>query len=567
MMYRLASLLLLTTVLSAPVLAQSADDERKKQLTETIDLLIDQAIDEGLLKSTDGSGPAQNETTGSAKTAVAVKAKDPSCKATSSIDFSNYQDLRTYADIQLFREEARQAKEERVEPATKAFVGALIALGLHDEALAELDRLAVIDAEIFTSISNLMRGYDGAPIPLIRGLEGCYNKPLWQAIAELVADQESGVEHFTDLLHEYRGLPFQMRSRVTSLIVPALVDFDRSDIAQQALVSFTREEIEISESLTFSKAMIDFGRGDLDAVTTLKSYLDDRTYRSDALLVLSNKTDDDKHAIDSVPVSKLVSIIETTDAEKDVTIALEAALRQLKKKSDYRGIAELAKQPAIVESGRQEEVAAFLGDALMKALASDDISRQLDAFDALLNAAEPLKYYQGHAALYDKAINTANAAGFRSLAQKLAKTAGVKTALKEAELAFSQQSSADVYRIAEVHPSHQGINLIAARQAVIDRKPKALKRFEARMGRSPEAILDLVEQDAVSGAWIVSAAIWKLAGMSKTPETAARIESLMALRATHMAAQKKQGRVALTRANDVLAKTNTWLVSKIREGG
>lgn len=553
--------------------AERSQAERNKELTRSIDDLIAAAIEEGLLQSSDGepvSKPSAAKPTGKSEQPQSASrvAEVYSCKDVSKIDFSNYQDLRLYGDIQYFREQARQAEEDRIVPTTKAFVGALIALGLYDEALAELDRLPAQDAEVFVEITGLLRREDRAAEPLIKGLEGCYNRPLWKAIAELAAMQETGVHHFDDVLHEFRGLPFQMRTEVITLIVPALVDFGHADVANQALVSFSKEDIDTTESLTFAKTVIDFGQGDADAEYKLRSYLNNRHFRSDALYVLSQQQSKDKHAIEHVPVKDLISVVEQSEKTADVSIALNGALSQLLSKSDYRAIAKLAKsQPVYTDPDRRSKVVTMLGDALVTVIEDGSARQQLDAFDVLISDPELLAYYPGQAKLYQMAIKVADASGYRSLVQRLGKAAGLKSALQQTQLAFALKNASEVYRLAEAHPKNSEINLISAQQAILDKKPNALSRYAARAGRSDNAVLTLLEQDVASGAWMVSGDVWKAVGLIKSEDGKPRAERLIAIRAAHMEAKRSKGTVGLKRTRAVLDKSNTWLSSRMQEGG
>jgi hypothetical protein len=147
-----------------------------------------------------------------------------------------------------------------------------------------------------------------------------------------------------------------------------------------------------------------------------------------------------------------------------------------------------------------------LAVSLRRDLSSDDTLRNLAAIEAMVKDPGLLDGEPNRAELYETATLVAVRLGLGSLGQALAAKAQASesTAAQRAVLAHRQKDFAELFRLADLYPLNQQINLLAALTAVDMRDRAKLATFENRLSPEPETILTLIEQDASTSRWLVS---------------------------------------------------------------
>ena len=127
--------------------------------------------------------------------------------------------------------------------------------------------------------------------------------------------------------------------------------------------------------------------------------------------------------------------------------------------------------------------------------------------------------------------------------------------LRIATLAFRRQDYDEVYALADGHPRDSRINVLAAKSAIREQNQSMLNKIESRLSLEPESILALIEQDAVSGHWIVSDRIYDAADRLTGVDHEQRVARVASLKRAAQGDAMPTGPMSIARVTDLLKST------------
>lgn len=547
-MRRYLWLLLCGVLLAPPVLAAKPEaetagpDARKQELSTELNQFVRDAIDEGLLAP---SGSASAATAAPANdeqvSIVPQRAAAPSdawsfdgqmdCTAPYPLDFSEFEPIASYADILNFRTQlmANGASPKDDPRLAKAY----ISLDMGSEAMMNLQNSANPEEHALRRVALLIDGRTRPDLAYFQELARCYEQGgFWFGVALLADGQAAGAAHVDKAFGEFRHLPLQLRTSVTSLAVPALDRADGRFLAQKMLASFDDGQLRDSTQLQFANAIIELGQGSSQAEILIRTFLLQGRFQQEALFALIRH-----HRVIDAPVRALLLDsmllqIEQSQRDEDIRASMNFVLDELSAESRYLTIMDMAGRENMQSEAAQSTIREHLLKGLQRDLASDDPLQNLAAIEALTVESGLLDHHEERTALYEAATLKAVRLGFASLADELSRKTqpGETVAEQRATLAFRLKDYPAVFQIAEANPANAPIGLIAAMSAIDANDPAQVQIFTSRLKLDDQTILALIEQDAASRHWIVPASVYQAASNITDEALKGRVDRVLALK-------------------------------------
>lgn len=534
-MRRYVWILLCGAFLAPPVLAAkpaeraAEPDARTQELSSELNQFVEDAIRGGLLAPA-GSGVRRVQEPSAAPQPLTAPADiwtPPAveCGATYPLDFSDFRSLSQYQDVIAYR----QGSPVRDPALAKAY----IALALGSEAVMNLGRPDDASEVALHHLATLLEGRRRPDLGYFRALADCHAEAgFWLAIAELATGEAAGIARLDGHLNEFRGLPLQLRARVATLAIPALDKRGEPLLAHKMIASFAPEEIANSSQLRFSQAVIDLTNGNAAAEATIRSFLLQARFQEEAIGALVRNGRPIDAPMRAMLLDGMLMKLEQVERDDDVRASLRFVLDELASLSRYVTMMEMAGRDTMQGQAAQDEIRRHFTAALERDLAGDDALRQLAALEALSIEQGLLDAHPGRAGLYETATLQAVKLGLGSLASELSKKSGAPVSLDEgrARRAVRMKDYPAVYGLADANPESGRIGLIAALSAIEAKDTAQLRRLEGRLKMDGETILALIEQDAASRSWMVSASVYEAAANLTEESHKARAGRVLALR-------------------------------------
>ena len=550
-MKRLAWILIGGLLLAPPGLAlketpaKPEPDARRETLSNELGAFVRQAVNEGLLDPVGTEKPAVSKAVPpelSPVPAAAIPAGPIDCTAPYPLDFKSFGTLSRYSDIYAYREDSEFVEAGVAQAVAEAggtahpgltLAKAYIALDLASEAAMTVKSGLSQDAVALQNLSVLLEGRGLAPLAYFAELAGCYpDAGLWHAIALVSDGEKAGAALLEASLTEFRQLPLQLRDRAALIAIPALDGLGQQTLAKLLIASFSDEEIAHSAQLRFSQAIIKLGSGSPDAEQLIDKFLIQSRFQEAALSALVRHKRPVSNAVREILLDEMVTRIELAQQNADVREDLSFVLDELSAGSMYVPMMKLADLPSMQSDEAREQLTKHLVSSLQRDLASEESLRNLAAIEALIKDSGLLDRVPERAALYDTATGVAVRLGFGSLGDALADKAqgGEGVAEQRAVLAYRQKHFQEVFGLASRYPSNQKINLIAARAAIEVKDRAKLSVLEPRLRLEAETILTLIEEDAATGNWMVSDAVFEAAYELGDQSQKARVARVLKLK-------------------------------------
>jgi len=554
-MRRLPCILALSLCLVPQAFAREGEGNEAKRsappedLSTELESFVRDALDEGLLTPVAPKGapekpPAQEVSHGDAPPAPAAAVEPvpqraasvkpdpvkPACAAAGTLDFEHYAEFHQYQDIYAFRNGDGTDEGENGLALPKAY----ITLGMYSEALMELKQLHSPEAEVLQNLAVMLERRRVPDVEVFQAQASCVPEDgIWLAAAQLAAGDASGAVTLNDFVTDFRKLPLHLRVDLAGIIIPELVRAGQKTMARRMIADFTEEQMSASQDLQFIKALVEFEDGNRAAGEKVHGYLDHPQFQDQALAALLDQNAPLDPVREDVLLSELMRKFgQTGSGDASLGTSIEFALRELSERSRYDPIIELAATPALQNSAGQAEVKRQLVASLQRDLGSAESIRNLAAIGLLAGGPAILDDVPERAHLYNLAAGRAVDFGFSALAEKIAAEADLDAPVAErvAGLAFRRGSYGAVYSMADHHPHDEALNRLAALSAVRSDDRSKLAEFEARLPKDPETILALIEEDAASGHWIVSAGFYQAARHLTGEDHVRRVQRIEALR-------------------------------------
>jgi len=508
------------------------------ELSNELGAFVRQAVKEGLLSPSGSQTPAA-ETPEAPKPLVAepllptLGALD--CTQPYPLDFVQFSGLTAYTDVYAYREDSPDAGAAAGQAGHPGITlaKAYLSLDLASEAIMTVRSARDQEAVALQHLAVLLDGRAQPPVAYFASLAGCYPQAqLWHALALIAAHDKSGIQLLESSLSEFRQLPLQLRDRATMIAVPRLDGLGDRKTALLLMAAFSPEEIANSAQLRFADAILDLGAGDPAAEQLIGKFLVQSRFQETALSALIRHKRPVSSAVREILLDEMVTRIELAQTDANVRDDLAFVLDELSASSMYLPMMKLADLPSMQNETAQQELKRQLVAGLKRDLASNESLRNLAAIEALIQDPGLLDGLPERAGLYGTATEVAVRLGFGSLGDALSNKAdgGEAAAAQRAALAYRQKNSEEVNALAARYPSNQKIALIAALNAIDANDPAKLAVFESRLTLDAETVLTLIEQDAATRSWIVSARVYAVAAALTDEAQSQRVERVLRLK-------------------------------------
>tara|TARA_R110001606_G_scaffold20808_1_gene74080 strand:+ start:328 stop:2097 length:1770 start_codon:yes stop_codon:yes gene_type:complete len=569
----LVSLCLVPQAMAAgPDSAVAEKSTHKSNLSSDLDSFVRGAISEGLLTPSDDSQAKQVEPPGSDHGAPARKA-DPAiapasaaearynaCDRPYALDFSGVQAIGRYQEIYSVREKVGATTDELMLPdALSDMAKAYIGLGLYPEAIMILKRAPGPESAPYRNLAILMANRNRPDVRFFQEMASCQEESgIWLALAQLVSGQANGVQTLQDSLSGFRRLPLQLRIDYAALSIPELERIGEQSLAKKLIADFSEEQLVNSPQLRFVSALVSLDSGDSAAERTVVKFLDHPQFQEPALAAMLRRKRPMDPAYEEILLGDLMQKFgQDNNSDKHLAASLQFALQELSARSRYQPIMKLAGMPALQNPEAQAEVRRQLVSSLDRDLGDDDPLRNLAAISALAGESGLLDNEPSRERLFKTATERAIHFGFGAMASDLSAKIATDEAvsLQIATLAFRRQDYEEVYALADGHPRDSRINVLAAKSAIKEQNQALLNKIESRLSLQPDSILALIEQDAVSGHWIVSDRIYDAADQLTGVDHEQRVARVASLKRAAQGDAMPTGPMSMARVSDLLKST------------
>ncbi len=553
---------------SNPAAAAPEPASRSDTLSNELGAFVEKAVNEGLL---DPVGKAKPKSTDEgAPTQLVPASPNPvssgliDCTAPYPLDFNEFESLTRYSDIYNYREAAPADGE--VQGTGQGASGArlakvYVALDLASEAAMTVKSARDQDSVAVYNLAMLLEGQAGNSAAYFSELAACFPRArIWQSLALLSQQDARGADLLEAEMPAFRQLPLQLRDRAALIAIPELDALGQQTLAKTLLAAFSEEEIANSSQLRFSQAVLDLGSGNAEAEQKISRFLIQSRFQEPALSALIRHKRPVNDAVRHILYDDMVNRIEEAQQDADVRDDLKFVLEEMSASSMYVPMLKLADLPSMQTPSAREELTIHLVASLQRDLASEDVLRNLAAIEALIKDNGLLETAPERPALYETATAVAVRLGFGELGDKLSDKAQESEGVAEqrAVLAFRQKKTDEVFALASRFPRNQKINLIAAMAAIDTRDRAKLAAIEGRLELVPDTILALIEQDAATGHWLVSPAVFEAAGKLTDAGHQDRVKRVNRLK-TAGTEPAPTGRVAMTSISGKLSQSRASL--------
>ena len=321
------------------------------------------------------------------------------------------------------------------------------------------------------------------------------------------------------------------------------------------MTTFSDEEAKASSSLQFSLALLDD-----NSETEIGDFIVRPEFRSNALRTVVQRDTELSESQRDLLLEEFTRIIKRETDERRITVGLKFALREYSKRSDVVQMIELTKIPNLQSPAAMNTILQHVAKVIEKGLADDDQLVVLSSIQTLIDHAETLDFHPATSGLYPLAAEYAERAGYRSLAVRLSDR-GLRrreNILQSASLAFRSGAKEELFELARDNADIPEVALMASKVALKEGDRSNLRQFEVKLIDHPKLALELAQQDAVQGKWLVSEAIYIAAAISPDEELAGRAQNLLTLRRSVTAAAQRPA-LDLDQADEILSRSSKSL--------
>lgn len=569
----LLSFFLVSQAMAAGPDSATADKSTlKSDLSSDLDSFVRGAISEGLLTpvgdaQVEPAGPSSADHHATMPSADSLPANAPAaeedysaCDVPYALDFTSVRQIGRYQEIYSVRETVGTTTDEKLLPvALGEMARAYIALGLYPEAIMFLNRTPGPEFAPYRNLARLMQDRKKPDVRFFQEMASCQrDSGLWLALAQLVAGQAEGVQTLQESLSGFRKLPLKLRIDYAALSIPELERIDEKALARKLMADFDEEQVANSSELRFVSALVSLDSGDSAAERTIVEFLDHPQFQEHALAAMLRRQRPMDPAYEEILLGDLMQKFgQDKNRDKHLAASLQFALQELSARSRYQPLMKLAEMPALQNPEAQAEVRRQLVASLDRDLGGDDPLRNLAAISALAGGSGLLDNEPSRDRLFKTATERAIHFGFGAMASNLSAKAVTDDAvsLQIATLAFRRQDYREVYTLADDHPRDSRINVLAAKSAIKEQNLTLLSKIESRLPLQPDTILALIEQDAVSGNWVVSDRIYDAADQLTGGDHEQRVVRVASLKRAAQGDTTPAEPMSIARVSDFLKST------------
>lgn len=529
---------LLAFVLAPVLLMQLAGAEDASPEAEAAELpdawsqFVREAVDGGLLTPPDQAEPtlpvaveppvvAEEERAVVEAAPVSILPAPANCSSEHPFNFYAFGALVRYQDLYDL-------------PDTDVIVKAraFISLGMYSEAETSLRRVEGEPAMAQRALARLMANRTSVDVETFRSLATCHETArFWYGLALLLADHDNAASILDSRMYDYLSIPKRLRADVASLAIPALEARGERELARKFLEGFSEDERHDYSQLRFVEAVIRFGDGEADAEPVLREFLTHPRFQEEALEALDRSEGTIETGHKDIILQDMMRFANATGDDVDMSASLSFALNEYEAGSRYEAMVELSDVSAFQGEASRSEIRSSMIDTLERDLGGDDPMRRLAGLSALAQMPEILSE-ESDARLFTRAVLVSAEFGFGSLANLLAERASIEIEAdtRRAAIALRQGDYAAVYMLATRHTGDEEINLFATLAAMREADDFYFQVFADRLAPEPQSIVRLIEEDAMTGRWIIPEYLYVAADGISDTALRTRIDRVLTLR-------------------------------------
>lgn len=477
-----------------------------------------------------------------------VKIAPPKCDETYALDFSKYESLRRYADLDAYK-----SFEEDDLAARNKLLKAMISLGLYREARVKSKDLDNPASQSLHQLAILFENNGAYDSDYFSRLAGCYKAAkLWDAIQSVVDGGPGAANALSRHLTEYRYLPYHLKIDVAAMVIPALVDQDQHMLAEKLMASFSAEEILQSPRLEFVEAIIDMEAGKA-VQPAVEKYLMHSDFQLAAMSTLLKQGEITSPAQRDMIHGQILQSLRNAKTDREVAVRLRFAMKELGTASNYPVMMQIAELPRFQQPHIQEEILRHLSQSAKRDMQGDDDLRKMATIDLLIDGPSALINTRGGTALYEDAAAYAESIGRTNIAEFLrGRTQGMshnEPKPKTAQIVDLGESVAvPVVKRAEVSSS-----LGDAMAALKDNDMTRYRELESRLPTDADTLTQLLEAEARSGNWLVTPHTYRLADAVTEAPYNKRIARAQRIKAITQRAERANTAFSITEVDAVLS--------------
>jgi hypothetical protein len=482
------------------------------------------------------------------ETPPAQKIAPPKCDEIYALDFSKYESLRRYADLDAYK-----SFEEDDVAARNKLIKAMISLGLYREARVKSKELDNPASQSLHQLAILFENngvYEG---DYFSRLAGCYRgAKLWDAIRSVADGRPGSANALSRHLTEYRYLPYHLKIDVAAMVIPALVDQEQHMLAEKLMASFSAEEIQQSPRLEFVEAIIDMEAGKA-AQPAVEKYLLHSDFQLAAMSTLLKQGEITSPAQREMIHGQIVQSLRNAKTDREVAVRLRFALTELGTASNYPVMMQIAELPRFQQPHIQEEILRHLSQSAKRDMQGSDDLRKMATIDLLIDGPSTLIDTRGGDALYEDAATYAESIGRMKIAAFLrGRTQGAShdVAKPKTILSADHEQTTVVPNVRHA----DGLSILEEAMAALnDNDIARYRELEPRLPTDADTLTQLLEAEARSGNWLVTPRTYRLADAVTEASYAKRIARAQRIKAITQRAERANTAFSITEVDAVLS--------------
>mgnify|MGYP005811301427 FL=1 len=555
-----------------------ANAEDAGRMTEADELsvhfreFVDEAIGEGLLTPADQAPVPESAPSKptqlfrgrlSPTDATAPVEVDSACISDAVLDLQAFEEFSTYEHFLNWRAQ-QVATGIGLTPADVAM--AYISIGLYAEGRLQVSGMEDADSRYIRNLSRLLEDGSVPDIELFEQVAVCnMYGDIWLSLARLSLLDEKGVDLLDRNLMSYRRLPYRLKVRAASLAIPSLDRMGKTLLSEKLMADFSAEEIRRSQRLAFTRAMIDMNRGGVERERQLREFLNVPELRSETAAVLMRHGLQVEASLQDELVGDLLKNVQQLPRGSDVRASLETMLKGPGEISDYEMISELAELPAMQDPKTRKLLGDQLAARLQKDFEGEDRLAGLAAMSAVGENKDLLSDNSDHDRIVESAARFAGNIGLLSVMTALAEDVPDSEGLtsERAALAFRMQDFASLRDLTQTRSDNPDVMRLSAMAAVLTNDRTWLAKVASRVVLDTPTVVDLIETDAVSGNWILPAAVYTAAERITQEDYRPRVDAVLALKFGKV--EPRLQRIKLSEIPEHLGQVSAALNSNFQE--
>lgn len=503
---------------------KAASPAEKEEASQSLGDFLEQATGAGLLVAPGEIVPGSQLS--DQGTVVGVGA----CGTDDPLDFSEYLKVRRYADVMPYRGAKTDDGQRKDNP---GLVKAYLALGLYAEAIAVQGTPSNPSERALTEIAYLMDGYLRADREYFAQLSDCHTEAeLWRGISALAFEDISGASRLERHIEAFRDLPFELRADVAALVLPTLRR-NNNLLGMKLLAAFGQEDVREYSKLNIQASLLRADMMHAKSSDMALDFLSRTAPEANELLSGADGGSPLSNAQRGVVIEQAYRLLTRGADNEDIAAALTFVLKDLQQRSNYEEYIRLSVMPSLAKPDFQREIKEHLVARLLADLEQEKNLLKMSAVNMLANNLDVISGHSSEDEIILKAIAFLKSEGRVLLAATLLDAQGgsPKDAMLSASLAYQEGNFDKLSDLVQANMDDPEVIRLAALAAVLRRDADAFGQLESYLPEQVDLLIELVEEDAVAGGWLMSDENYATVRRLADPDQLARLDSVLSLKA------------------------------------